>query len=408
MRLILGDLHLLNEANDRYNKVIPNIQSALERLDLLKYIEAVDLVGDVLDCEYVTYKRISYFSFVMDLIGENFSENRRLLIGNHDKYFKNDEHKENIIRYINFDGEILDAPTIMDRILYVPHYYNKENFPAGLLNPDDFDIIVGHFGIEFVNGVEELTIEEIRKHFKRKPIISGHIHNMDLAFSENIFFLGSLKSESWKEQCPVYSVCVLNGIDPSFIVFPYHKMHLMLEVRDEDAFREDLLRVFKRVHEHNLHYIMYNKDGDVIGKEPCDKYMTSMINIKFKVFNKDIKKGDIDNIVEYCKHEIDDPSFIGIAVKSLYHIENEDNSGLQDKPSDKAKIDKSILIDKKKDVYDLIDGIKEGNKMVNLGKNKKFIKMVEAITDGEVERFAEFLVFSDKSKEFKELLGMIS
>ena len=267
MRLILGDLHLLNEANDRYHKVIPNIHEALERMGYADKIDAVDLIGDVLDCEYVTYKRITYFSFVMDLIAEKFSDNIRVVIGNHDKFFKNDQHDENIIRYIKFDGEIIDSPTIIDRMLYVPHYYSKDNFPIGLLDPKDFDVIIGHFGLEFVNGIEELTIEEMQRNFKGKTIISGHIHNMDLAFDQNTYLIGSLKSESWKEQAPTYSVCILDGMKPKFLVFPYHKMHLMVDVHGEDQFRDDLLKVFRKVHYHNLNYCLYNDDGELERKE---------------------------------------------------------------------------------------------------------------------------------------------
>src|SRR5512138_1140541 len=117
MRLIMGDLHLLNEANDRYHKTISNIQDALTKFQLEKSIDGVEIIGDVLDCEWVTFKRISYFSVIMELIAETFSDNIRILIGNHDKYFKNDEHGENIIRFIKFECDIVDAPIVRDRIL---------------------------------------------------------------------------------------------------------------------------------------------------------------------------------------------------------------------------------------------------------------------------------------------------
>jgi hypothetical protein len=408
MRLILGDMHLLNEANDRYNKVIPNIQEGLKKLDLLDKIDAVDIIGDILDCEYVTYKRITYFSSIMDLISELFSDNIRVLIGNHDKFFKNDQHDENIIRYIRFDGEIIDSPTIIDRILYIPHYYNKDNFPAGLLEEKDFDIIFAHLGIQFVNGIEELTIENVRALFKKKPIISGHIHNIDLDYANNNFFLGSLKSESWKEQAPVYAVAIVDKADPSFVIFPYHKIHLMVVVHDEDQFRKQLLEIFKNIHKANKFYIYYNKDGDEVSREPCDKYITSMINIKLKIFDKDIKKKDIDVIVDFCKHEIDDPTFVNLPVKIIYQIENQDSTIVDSKGLDKFKVDKQLYADQKKTVFDFIDSIRQGQKLVNLGKNKKFTKVVETIGEDEIERFAEFLLVSEKAKQFEELIRMIT
>lgn len=410
MRLILGDLHLLNEANDRYHKIMPNIQSALQRMGFADKIESVDLLGDILDCEYVTYKRITYFSFMMNLIAEMFSDNIRVIIGNHDKFFKNDQHYENIIRFIKFDGDIIDTPTVIDRMLYVPHYYNKDNFPAGLLDPNDFDVIIGHFGLEFVNGIEELTIEEMQRKFKGKMIISGHIHNMDLAFDRNIFLIGSMKSESWKEQSPTYSICLLDDRTPKFMIFPYHKMHLTVDVHGEDTFRDDLLELFKIVHYHNMNYCLYNKDGELERKELCDKYVTSMINIKLRVFDKNIKKRNIDLIIDYCKHEIDDPSFVNIAIKTLYQIENavcNDDDSVNITQQDLVKIDKQALVDQKRVINDFIQDIKEGKTLESLGKNKKFTKIVDTISDGEIERFAEFLLATGKSTDFVELLKMM-
>lgn len=406
MKLIFGDLHLLNEASDRYYKIIPMIKDALSQFGVLSYVDSVDFVGDVLDCEYVTYKRITYFSFVMNLITEHFSPNIRVLIGNHDKHFKNDEHGENIINYIKFDGEVVDSPSVIDRILYIPHYYNKDNFPVGLLNPDDFDVIIGHLGLEFADTIEELTLESVQKSFKGKTIISGHIHNMDLNFDQNSFFLGSLKSESWKEQSPTYSICLLDNMNPSFFVFPYHKIHLLIDVNDEDQFKNDLLKIFNKIHYHNINCCWY-RNGDLVGKEQFDKYITSIINLKLRVFNKDIKKRDIDLIIDFCKHEIDDPSFIGINIKTIYQIENPDSNISQDQ-KDIFKIDKQLFSDQKKIVYDLIDDIKSGKCLDNLSNNKKFMKVIDSVTDGELERFAEFIVVSDKSKDFNELIKMIN
>lgn len=408
MRLILADLHLLNEANDRYHKVIPNIHEALNQFDLLNKIDSVDLIGDIVDCEYVTFKRITYFSFIMDLITDQFAESKRVLIGNHDKYFKNDQHNENIIRYLKFDGDIIDAPTILDRILYIPHYYNHENFPAGLVDPNDFDIIIGHLGLEFVNGMEELTVEKVNKIYKNKPIISGHIHNMDLNFEKNIFLLGSLKSETYKEQSPVYSACVLDGKTPYFIVFPYHKIHLTVEVREDNSYRDELIDIFKRVHKHNMNYCLYNKDGDIINQVPCDKYLTSMINLKFKIFNKNIKKSDIDIVLEYCRHEVDDPAFMSINIKTMYQIENgESEDGVAIYQPEK-KIDKSQLEEQKKKIFSMVEDIKSGRKLDRLSQNKKFSKILDAVSDGEVERFAEFLLSCEKASEFEELIHMIN
>ena len=406
MKLIFGDLHLLNEANDRYNKTIPNIHDGLAKLGFSDKIDSVDLVGDILDCEYVTFKRITYFSYVIDLISELFSDNIRALIGNHDKYFKNDQNDQNIIRYIKFDGEIIDTPTIVDRILYIPHYYDSNNFPIGLLNEDDFDIIIGHLGIEFASGVEELTVEQIRNKFKRKPIISGHIHNMNLDFANNTFLLGSIKSESWKEQSAIYSICVIDGDDMHFIVFPYHKMHLMIDVHSEDQFREDLLKLFRSIHLHNSYHCMYNKNGDLEAKEPADKYMSSIINLKLKLFDKNIKKKTIDLIIDFCKHEIDDPAFMNINIKTILHLETSEQpvSDENDRRRDILNIDKQLVSDQKRLIFDLIDKIKSGAILADIASNKKFVKSIESICDGEIERFSEFLVLCNKRKEFSELL----
>jgi hypothetical protein len=403
----MADLHLLNEASDRYNKVIPNIKEALVRLNVYNEIEAVDILGDIIDCEYVTYKRITYFSAVMDLISEHLSEKKRLLIGNHDKFFKNDQHDENILRYIKHDGDLIDSPTIIDRMLYIPHYYNKENFPAGLLDPNDFDVVIGHLGLEFTNDVEELTLEDIQKFYKGKTIISGHIHNMNLNFDSKAFLLGTIKSESHKEQSPVYSVCVLDGVSPRFIVFPYHKIHLTINVQDEDQFRDTLFDMFKTIHQHNSSYHLYNSYGDVEDKSPCDRYITSIINIKLRVFNKDIKKRDIDLIIEYCRHEIDDPAFMAVAVKTIYQIENPECADVICANQEAMKVDKAAFTEQKRIITDFMEDIKSGERLINLGKNRKFMKVVENVTEGEMERFAEFLLISKKEKEFFELLKMI-
>lgn len=409
MRLVIADLHLLNEANDRYQKSFQTIQTALDLFNLKSEITAVDFIGDVLDCEYVTYKRISYFSYIIDLISDIFSENIRILIGNHDKYFKNDQHDDNILRHLKFTGEIIDAPTIIDRILYIPHYYNEENFPATLLNENDFDIIIGHLGIEFSEDVKELTVENVRHHFKRVPIISGHIHNMNLDFNRNNFLLGSLKSESYKEQTPWYSVCIIDDNNiPKFITFPHYKSHPILDVYNEDDLRKDLLQLFKEIHECNTNYYLYDVNGNVLDKQPIDKYITSFLNIKFRVFDKNIKKKNIDLIIDYCKREIDDPIFMSINIKTVYHIESGD-IGISTGDDDRfIKIDKKEVSTQKMIIFQFIDNIKNGSKLAGLTSNKKFTKIIDSIDESEIERFSEFLVSTKKEKDFSELIAKIA
>lgn len=135
-----------------------------------------------------------------------------------------------------------------------------------------------------------------------------------------------------------------------------------------------------------------------------------MINIKLRVFDKNIKKRNIDLIIDYCKHEIDDPSFVNIAIKTLYQIENTegDDTAATITQQDLVKIDKQALVDQKKSVDDFIQGVKAGKFLAALGKNKKFTKVVDTISDGEVERFAEFLLVSGKSTDFVELLKMVT
>jgi len=169
-----------------------------------------------------------------------------------------------------------------------------------------------------------------------------------------------------------------------------------------------LLELFKQVHEYNTNYYLYDVDGNILDTKPIDKYVTSFMNIKFRVFDKNIKKKNIDLIIDYCKREIDDPIFMAINIKTVYHIENSD-IGLSTGDDDRfIKIDKKDVSTQKMLVFEFIDSIKAGSKLVSLMTNKKFTKIIDAIDDSEIERFSEFLVSTKKEKDFKNLLERIN
>jgi len=228
-----------------------------------------------------------------------------------------------------------------------------------------------------------------------------------LDYDSKVFFLGSMKSESYKEQTPMYSVAIVDGSDIKFIVLPHYKCHPIIEVTDENQLREELSRLFKYIHKHNSTYYLYDIDGNIIDSKPIDKYTTSFINIKFKVYDKNIKKKNIDLIIDYCKHEIDDPIFMAINVKSVYHIES-GNSVLAGDDDRFIKIDKKDVSSQKMILFEFIDSIKSGTRLPILGSNKKFVKIVEMINDSEIERFSEFIVSTKKEKDFLELLRAIN
>jgi len=393
--LNLGDPHIVNEVNDKYKRVLEWISTALKSFNIYTDIDNINILGDVMDCEYITYRKLLYFyNFINNIKDEFKTNNVRIIVGNHDKYSKTDSISSNLLRHLYYNGEVISSITLKDGVLYIPHFYDKTQADFSNINNDDVNLIIAHIGSKEIFGENELTVEYLRDNigFKNQRIITGHLHNIKLDYLSKNYYIGSLKADSFNEFSTHFSISYIdNNGKYFFLLIPYLKIFLTFDVYNNKKFKEDLFSKFKEIELYNKTFNLIDDNGVVLSMIDSEQYLTTNISIKTKLHVDDIKKKDIDLIVEQCRHELDDPSFMNIKIKTFINIDSLTRQTFKDE-SKVVVLDNKKIEEGRDKLKKLIEVIKEGP----LSNQRKVKKTIDSITDKELDLFVEYLITSKK------------
>lgn len=186
---IIGDPHITHKSLDRGAHLFYETEQ--------RGLTCIWL-GDFLDTKEVI--RGKCLNFLYDQLSAS-SLNHIVLVGNHDWF--NLECQDHSLRTLQDlkNVEIIDKPTRMGNMLFVPYMHDLEKLRAVLNEYRNQDLVlVGHLEIsnfDFGNGhvcTKGLTLEDVAG-FKR--VISGHFHKYQT--EGNLTYLGTPFSHSFGE-----------------------------------------------------------------------------------------------------------------------------------------------------------------------------------------------------------------
>lgn len=402
-RLILGDPHLINEVNDRYNKTFNWIKNSISSFNMSSSIDRVSILGDVMDCEYITYRKLLYFYDFIELIKRTFEINDvEIIVGNHDKYSKTDSISNNLLRHIYYDGKVVSSIERFENILFVPHFYDKTQAEFSSDDINTTDIILAHIGSKDIFGDNELTVDYIKslEGTEQHKIITGHVHNMNLNFEKEVYFIGSMKADSFSDSNIHFAVAYLNNEkELSFFIVPYTRMFLTFNVSSSEKLKKSLVKTFEEIDYMNRNYTKLDHEGIVSSVASNNSFLTSNISLKFRLMDDSIKKKDLDLIVEQCTRDVDSSDFMNIKIKTFIDISKIRFDG-------KKKEDPLIIISNQR-IEEGRDKLKKyivemkENPLLNQRKAKKIF---DSITDNELDLFVEYLISSKKEDQLDKLI----
>jgi predicted phosphodiesterase len=412
MNLIIGDLHLTNEINDRYSIQMEHLKYVLDELKDKFFngnlsIDRITLLGDVMDCEYITYRKVVYFNDFIQFLKSTFSETKdiKIIIGNHDKYSTIDGEKNNILRY--FHDDIISVPTVENGILYLPHYYNKENLDLSILD-EGVKVVLAHAGTRDVFGNDEVTVEYLSKHFSSDvPIISGHLHKYTFNQKKNYYIIGAMKAESFNDE---RLGCYVSLIDEEtgkvfFLEIPYYKVYQIIRGETETEIKENLERVFSDIINLNTQIRLLDENENVVFESNLgvDSLFTRIVNLRFEIDNGEVKPKNVSALLELVIHEIENDLFHASKPKinSVFKLtktkdEKSDEEALE---VDEIVARTNVILPK---VTEFVNDIRNSN-----DKTKQIKKHIDSITEDELSAFARYLAFMEFGEEFETIKSLI-
>jgi DNA repair exonuclease SbcCD nuclease subunit len=165
-----------------------------------KKIDQVFILGDVFDRrKYVSYNTLYE---VKKFFFDNIKIPIKILIGNHDSYFKNTlkVNSPSLILQEYDNITIYDSPVIEDGLTIIP-WITQDNYEhcMELINLNMTDIVVGHFeinGFKMHDGDIQCTTGIDSSIFtKYKRVFTGHFHQPSA--KNQITYLGSPVQYTW-------------------------------------------------------------------------------------------------------------------------------------------------------------------------------------------------------------------
>lgn len=173
--LLFGDLHCSQKTLSICLDVLKDIHSKA-----LRRQETVGMLGDFFD---TVYRRgtipVDMLNTLLDFFATEWKVPIVFIPGNHDYIDANEtEHALDPFRYASDYITVLDEPTVLDRVLWVPWKRNNDTLKQTFkLFEGQYDFIFGHFDV-IGASVNSNTVSDRGLHDKDfpKPAISGHYH----------------------------------------------------------------------------------------------------------------------------------------------------------------------------------------------------------------------------------------
>lgn len=286
--LIFTDLHVgLNINNEVWEKLPIKAIEHLTTTARRRNIESIIFLGDFYDNrKELNIKAIDSARVICEMLNEF---NTKIIIGNHDSYFKNNIELTSLQTIDKFQNiEIISKPTVVyDKIGLCPWSCNFRELKT--------PILMGHFDIkDFKMNDNTLSLKgEPSSSFKDfKIVISGHYHTYSK--KDNIIYIGNMYGHTFNDINATRGYWIFDDetLDMEFIEFEEAPKFIYIFNKDYEglSIKGNIIKVF---------FTEELSEKDVID------YLTKLNSMEPLELNTDFSKIKIDNVQMNLDEDID-------------------------------------------------------------------------------------------------------